>query len=186
MLVLTELQVLQDVCGTLEKAGIAYMLTGSMAMSYYAQPRMTRDIDLVVEAEPAQAEALATAFAQDYYVPREHMEESIRTRGRFNLLHLDSVVKVDMIVRKDERYRRVEFERRSRVKRPGFEAWIASKEDLILSKLIWAREGGSGQQLRDTRNLLDSGADLEYLRDWAPRLGVSPLLEEALGEGHDS
>jgi hypothetical protein len=181
---MTELQVLEDVCRRLEQAGIAYMLTGSMAMSYYAQPRMTRDIDLVVAVEPDQADKLASAFEPDYYVPREQLEESIRAHGMFNLLHLESVVKVDLIVRKDEPYRRTEFDRRRRVALPGFEAWIASKEDLVLSKLVWAREGESEVQRRDVRNLLDSGADLEYLRQWAPRLGVSQLLEALLDEGH--
>lgn len=162
------------------------MLTGSMAMNYYAQPRMTRDIDLVVAVLPHQAEELAAAFEPDYYVPREQLAQSIRDRGMFNLLHLASVIKVDLVVRKDEPYRRAEFERRQLVKLPGFDAWIAAKEDLILSKLIWAKDSGSELQLRDVRNLLASGADLAYIRDWAMRLGLSELLERILNEGHDA
>jgi hypothetical protein len=63
--------------------------------------------------------------------------------------------------------------------------WIAAKEDLILSKLIWARDSGSELQLRDVRNLLSSGADLTYLREWGARLGTSELLESILNERHD-
>jgi hypothetical protein len=93
---------------------------------------MTRDIDLVVAVEPHEAEKLAAAFQPDYYVPAE-LATSIRDRAMFNLLHLASVIKVDMVVRKDEPYRRAEFQRRQRVSLPGFETWIAAKEDLILS-----------------------------------------------------
>ena len=183
---LSELEVLKDVCARLERAGIAYMLTGSLAMSYYAQPRMTRAIDLVIAVEPQDAEGLAQAFEPDYYVPREHIEQSIRTRGMFNLLHLDSVVKVDMIVRKAEPYRHAEFERRRRVALPSVEAWIASKEDLILSKLVWAKDSDSELQRRDVRTLLSSGADLDYIRGWAVHLGVNELLEGIRNEGHDA
>lgn len=102
---LTELDVLKDVCARLDRAGIAYMLTGSMAMNYYAEPRMTRDIDLVVAVEPHEADRFATAFEPDYYVPRDQLSQLILDRGMFNLLHLDSVVKVDIVVRKDETYR---------------------------------------------------------------------------------
>jgi hypothetical protein len=154
-------------------------------MNYYAQPRMTRGIDLVVAVEPRDAEALATAFEPEYYVPREQLEESIRHRGMFNLLHLESVVKVDMVVRKDEAYRRAEFERRQQVGLPGFHAWIVSKEDLILSKLVWSKDSGSELQRRDVRNLLSTGADLAYLHGCAVHLSVSELLESILHEGHD-
>jgi hypothetical protein len=183
--VLTELDILKDVCARLERAGVEYMLTGSMAMNYYAQPRMTRDIDLVVAVESDQASHLAAAFEPDYYVPRGQLSQNILDRGMFNLLHLGSVVKVDMVVRKDETYRLCEFSRRRLVSLPGFDVWIAAKEDLILSKLVWARDSDSELQLRDVRNLLSSGADLAYIRDWGARLGVSELLESILNERHD-
>ena len=179
---LSELDVLKDVCERLERIGVAYMLTGSMAMNYYAQPRMTRDIDFVIEVEPAHSAKLVAAFESDYYVPREPLEQAIATRGMFNLLHLDSVIKVDLVVRKDDPYRRLEFERRALIALPGFKAWIASKEDLILSKLVWAKAGDSELQRRDVRNLLSTSAELAYLRQWAVGLGVDDLLEEMLDE----
>ncbi len=177
MEMLTELEVLQDVGGRLERASIEYMLTGSVAMNYYAEPRMTRDIDLVVAIDPADAPRLQALFESDYYVPPD-LEQAIRLQGMFNLVHIESVVKVDVIVRKDEAYRRVEFARRRSVELPGFRTWIAAKEDLILSKLVWAKDSASELQLRDVRNLLASGADDEYLREWAARLGVAALMEK--------
>lgn len=181
---LTELEVLRDACERLERAGIPYMLTGSMAMNYYAEPRMTRAIDMVVAIEPSDVERIEAAFQSDYYVPEEGLAQVIRDRGMFNLVHFASSVKVDMVVRKDEAFRLGEFARRRAVGLPGFSAWVVSKEDLLLSKLVWARDAESELQRRDVRNLLASGAEVAYLREWAPRLGVSELLEELLDERH--
>lgn len=172
---MTELEVLGDVAARLERAGFAYMLSGSLAMSYYATPRMTRDIDLVVEMRQEDAERLRAAFDGDYYVP-DDLDAALTARGMFNLVHFNSVVKVDIIVRKDDAFRRHEFERRVRVGFDTFDAWVTSREDLILSKLVWAKEADSEQQRRDVVNLLP-GADMAYLRQWAPPLGVEDLLD---------
>lgn len=181
----TELDVLRDVCARLEGAGIEYMLTGSLAMNYYATPRMTRDVDLVVAAEATDAGKIVGLFAPDYYVPEEGLARTIRDRGMFNLLHIESSVKVDIVIRKDEPFRRGEFARRARVRLSGVEAWIVSKEDLVLSKLVWARDGESELQRRDVLNLLSSDPDTAYLRTWAPRLGVADSLEQLLDERHE-
>lgn len=183
-IVLSELDVLREVCTRLERAGLGYMLTGSMAMNYYAQPRMTRDIDMVVAVEPADADRLAALFDPDFYVPHEAVRLAVRERGMFNLLHLESAVKVDLVVCKDEPYRHNEFGRRRRVELPGFSTWIVSKEDLILSKLVWAKDTRSEMQMRDVRNLLSTGADVSYLLRWAPDLGVIELIEECQRERH--
>lgn len=182
----TELDVLRDVCARLEGAGIEYMLTGSLAMNYYATPRMTRDVDLVVAAEATDAEKFVGLFAPDYYVPEVGLAQTIRDRGMFNVLHIESSVKVDIVIRKDEPFRRAEFARRARVRLAGTETWIVSKEDLILSKLVWAKDAESELQRRDVRNLLSAEGDVSYLRTWAPRLGVSDLLERLLDERHES
>ncbi len=114
------------------------------------------------------------------------MERALRERGMFNVLHLEKLVKLDLIVRKDEPFRRHEFARRMRVRLAGFDAWIATREDLILSKLVWAEPSGSELQLRDVRALLAGGADLGYLRRWAADLGVAEMLERLLDERHDA
>lgn len=182
---LSELDVLEEVSARLDRAGIGYMLTGSMAMNYYARPRMTRDIDMVVAVEPPDAHRLTAQFDRDFYVPYEAVRLAVRERGMFNLLHLESAVKVDFVVCKDEPYRHNEFARRLRVELPGFSTWIVSKEDLILSKLVWAKDTRSEMQMRDVRNLLSTGVDLSYLLRWALDLGVGELLEECLHERHE-
>jgi hypothetical protein len=182
---LSELEVLKDVGARLETALIPHMLAVSMAMNYYAQPRMTRDIDIVVALEGADAGKLIASFEPDYFVPEEALKAALREQGMFNLLHLESVVKVDLIVRKQAPYRQTEFARRVQVQLPGFSAWLVSREDLILSKLAWAKDAESELQMRDVRNLLSGQVDLTYLRQWAPALNVSELLETCLRERHE-
>lgn len=181
-----ELEVLRDTAERLEAANISYMLTGSIALSYYAQPRMTRDIDLVVELKDREAAHVAALFAPEYYVSGDDIARAMLEQGMFNVLHLTHLVKVDLIVRKDTDYRRHEFERRRKVPLPGFDAWIVSKEDLILSKLMWARPSMSELQLRDVTVLLASGVDENYLSRWATSLGVGALLEQCRDAGHDA
>lgn len=170
-----ELDIVRDVSAKLDAAGIGYMLTGSMAMNYYAEPRMTRDIDVVVALAPADAKTIVRLFAQDYYVSPEAVEESIRDEWMFNLIHNESVIKVDCIVRKSSAYRLEEFGRRQRITVGNFETWIVSKEDLILSKLVWARDSESDRQLHDVKNLISSGCDAALIERWTQELGVASL-----------
>ena len=181
-----ELEVLQDAAARLERAGISYMLTGSIALSYYAQPRMTRDIDLVAELSGRDAKSVAALFAPDYYASEADIAGAIAGGGMFNVLHLVKLVKLDFIVRKDTPYRRHEFGRRRRVRMPGFEAWIVSREDLILSKLAWAKDSGSEMQLRDVQALLAGDADRQYLERWAEELSVTEMLRNSLDAGHNT
>lgn len=172
-----ELDVLRIVCGRLDGNDIPYMLTGSFAMAYYATPRMTRDLDLVVALREQGVKPLIAAFASDFYLDAEAACKAVQSAGMFNLMHLASGIKVDLIVRKNTEYRKVEFGRRTRVALAGVETWIARREDLILSKLVWAREADSELQRRDVRSLLGEPLDEDYLKKWAGPLGVLAVLE---------
>ena len=169
---LNELDIVRDVSARLERGGLAYMLTGSMAMNYYAQPRMTRDIDLVIALTPQDIDKV------DYYISRDAVSSSIAHESLFNLIHQESIIKVDCIVRKSSPYRRAEFERRQRITIEDFSTWIASKEDLIISKLWWAKDSRSEQQLRDVKNLVGTGCDRDYIARWTQELGLSNLWQE--------
>lgn len=151
-------------------------------MNYYAHPRMTRDIDLVVALGPKDADMLVALFEDDYYVPRNAVSRAITNESLFNLIHNESIIKVDCIIRKNTEYRHLEFERRRQVDFDDIRVWIVSKEDLIISKLYWARESHSEFQLRDVRNLLKAGYDATYLQTWTGKLGLDSLLRECLDE----
>jgi len=167
-----ELAVIQHVAQRLDRAGIAYMHTGSLAMSFYAQPGMTRDVDVVVEVGDVSAARLYELFAGDYYVSLDAIREAVTYTSMFNVIHNASLVKVDLIVRKDQPYRHVEFERRQEVRLSEGTVFVVSKEDLILSKLYWARESRSEVQLRDVESLLASGYDRAYVEHWLRELGL--------------
>jgi hypothetical protein len=175
---LNELDIVRDISQRLDTAKIGYMLTGSMAMNYYAQPRMTRDIDIVIALRREDVDRFVKLFNPDYYVSREAVANSIAQQSLFNLIHNESVIKVDCIVRKQTEYRLNEFNRRQRIKIQDFETWIVSKEDLILSKLFWARDSHSELQLRDVKNLVGTGCDRAYIERWTTELGLASLWKE--------
>jgi hypothetical protein len=176
-----ELEVLKTVAARLDSLGIAYMVTGSIAMNYYAMPRMTRDIDIVVELSPGDADRIYEIFHGDFYVDQDLVRRSVEEQGMFNMIHGAYVVKVDFVVRKDTDYRRHEFSRRRRVRVEGQDLFIVAPEDLIISKLDWARQTRSEVQLADVRNLLVGVTELDrvYLAYWARRLDLEPLYREA-------
>jgi hypothetical protein len=175
-----ELVVLKSVAARLGEAGIPYMVTGSMAANFYAVPRMTRDIDLVVELSERDVDRVTQLFQQEYYIDRDMVQRAVRDHAMFNMIHNALVVKVDCVVRKDTEYRREEFARRRALSISDQEVFIVSPEDLILSKLDWAKESRSQMQLDDVRNLLGSvqGLDTVYLNRWADRLGLTTLYQE--------
>lgn len=173
-----ELDIVRDVSGRLESAGIGYMLTGSMAMNYYAEPRMTRDIDLVIALRPEDAQRVVELFSPDYYISDEAVEGSIKLQSLFNLIHNESLIKVDCIIRKQTEFRLKEFNRRQRITMRSFQTWIVSKEDLILSKLFWAKDSRSDFQLRDVKNLVSTGCDRAYIEQWTDQLGLASLWKE--------
>lgn len=175
-----ELDVIRDITTRFSGAGLKYMLTGSVAMNYYVLPRMTRDIDVVVALEPKDTDKVVALFENDYYIDRNAVARAITNESLFNAIHNESVIKVDCIIRKSTEYRQLEFERRREVQIQDVKVWIVSKEDLILSKLFWAKDSHSEFQLRDVKNLLASGYDAEYLDRWTHDLGLDDLLKECL------
>jgi hypothetical protein len=177
-----EIDVVRDISGKFARAGISYMLTGSMALNYYAQPRMTRDIDVVVALESKDVETVLGLFGAEYYVAREAIVTSIEHESLFNLIHQETVIKVDCIVRKKTEYRILEFERRKRIQIRDFTTFIVSKEDLVISKLYWARDSHSAMQFRDIKTLLATGCDTTYIEDWTRKLDLRDVWQACLHE----
>ena len=172
-----ELDVLRLVTERLGGLDIPFMLTGSLAMAYYATPRMTRDLDLIVAPQEADVGKLVGEFAPDFYVDADAARDAVRSNRLFNMMHLESGIKLDMIIKKSTPYRDLEFSRRASGVLGGVPTWLVSREDLILSKLIWARDSGSELQQRDVRALLADTVDRPYLKLWAADLGVTDLLD---------
>ena len=175
-----EFEVLSLAVSRLETAGIEYMITDSFALAAYATPRMTRDIDVVIDCSPDQAAQLAESFQVDSYASVVAAREAVTSRTMFNVIDNETLLKVDFIVRRMDAYTDEQFARRRRIELGGFNAWFISPEDLVLAKLLWRRETGSEQQLRDIRSVLASVLDLdqEYLAIWVGRLGLANEMKQ--------
>ena len=172
--------VLKEVAKKLEEAAISYMVSGSIASSYYAQPRMTRDIDIVIELNLHNSDSLIRAFDEDYYIDDLAARDAISQTSMFNIIHLASMIKIDFIIRKRTPYRETEFERRSKVEIDGEWIWFVAPEDLILSKLIWALDSRSQIQLNDIRSVIRTVNELDwsYIEEWGLQLGLKEILNE--------
>ena len=115
-------------------------------------------------------------FRSDHYLSDTAMRRAIQQAGQFNIIHIPSGIKVDMIVLKPDDYSRTEIQRGRRLASPGeFDVWFASPEDVILNKLVYYREGGSEKHLRDIASMLlvqGDSIDRAYIASWASRLEV--------------
>ena len=176
-----QLEFVKEIARRLDGAGISYMLTGSLAMAAYAVPRMTRDIDLVVEVYPKDVKRLTALFSDDCYIDEDTVQDAVSRRTMFNIIHNIWVIKADFIIRKDDPYREAEFSRRHHVEVDGTKVAIVAPEDLILSKLVWAKESQSELQHRDVVELVKNvkGLDWSYLERWAIALDVLENLLDA-------
>ena len=182
------LRVAMTVIDVLEGLRIPYHLGGSYASSVHGLPRQTQDIDLVVDLEEDGVSALVSQLTGEFYVDEETVLRALRSKGGFNLIHLDSGIKVDLFILGDHDFDRQEFERhRLEVVQidPERRVFVKSPEDIVLRKLQWYRQGGevSDRQWTDLLAVIriqGERLDLEYLRRWAERLELSELLERAL------
>lgn len=167
-------KLLKKVCTELERNDIEYMLSGSVAMSIYTVPRMTRDIDIVINVKISDTEKIAGIFKEGYYLYEEGLKEEIKNRRMFNVIDEETSFKIDFIIRKNTPFHINEFKRRERKEVFGFKAWIVTVEDLILSKLKWIQDLKSDQQISDIENLLSvPGIDMGYIKKWCNELNLN-------------
>jgi hypothetical protein len=177
---------LRAIVTALDLAGIGHMIVGSIASTYYGPPRTTQDIDIVVDIEPASFERFLDELDQErYYVPVENARAAVAAKDQFNVIDLESAWKLDLISRKEDPFAREQFARRRPVTIDDTAVYLASPEDTILAKLIWARLGGSERQRRDVAGVLDAlrgRLDEPYLDRWADELGVREVLDQLRAE----
>jgi predicted nucleotidyltransferase component of viral defense system len=164
---------LEEVCLALDKENIPYMISGSMAMTLYTIPRMTRDIDVVIELNKEDIERFYCIFSDHAYIDKLTVEEEVKKRGMFNVIDHRTGYKIDFMLKKFSPYREIEFQRREFTTAFGFPMWVVSLEDLILSKIIWIQEYQSEKQIEDIRNLLrNEKSDINYIQNWCKQLNL--------------
>jgi len=167
---------LQKVVAVLDEAGVPHMLTGSLAAAYYAVPRATQDVDVVIETqEDGIGRIVEGLLAAGWYVDRDAALEAWRHRGQFNTIEPESGWKADFIVRRDRAYSREEFSRRRSISLLGVHLTVASVEDVLIAKMEWSQRGDSALQRRDVAQLASrtwSQLDRPYLERWVVELGL--------------
>ena len=175
---------LAHVVDQLDAVGVDFMIGGSVASSIYGEPRTTRDVDIVVAVDDTSLRDLFARFDRTrVYIDEPADDQPVRAGQMFNLLDMDGGWKVDLVVRKGRPFSIAEFARRQRQEVLGVASWVASVEDVILTKLEWAARSGSSRQIDDVRGIVavqGDQLDLDYLRTWATSLQVDALLESCL------
>ncbi len=153
------------------------MLTGSFAANYYAVPRMTRDIDIIIQIVEPDIDKFVQTFENHFYLDRRAIVEAMEHRRMFNIINEDNAFKIDFIILKNSSYRQMEFQRKQRVIFNGIGVWIVSPEDLIISKLDWAKDSMSEMQMKDVKNLLMTLKNLDktYLHQWIQTLQLDEI-----------
>jgi hypothetical protein len=173
---------LADGVRRLESLGLNYMLTGSVAMLRFAPGRMTNDIDIVVQLEHRDRLRFVDAFAGNYYIPEEKIAGAIDRSSMFNVLNNETLVKIDIALVKPTEFHKNAFENRERVDLWDIEVWAIRRDDLIVSKLFWAKDSRSERQLRDVVTVMMNGFDADYILSWVKALGVSDLFDICVAE----
>ena len=180
---MTQEEVLKRVISALEDNNIPYMLTGAIAVNYYGRPRLTHDVDIIVNIEKKHIQSIVDAFYQEFYVSSESIKDAIKHRTVFNIIHNETGLKIDFWMLTNEEYDKTRFSRRESQTIFDRQMSISSAEDIILVKLLWYKRSTSEKHIIDAEGILQvqgESIDNNYLEKWAKNLSVSKTLKELL------
>lgn len=171
-----------------DKYNISYLLTGSFAVSYYGYPRATHDIDFVVEVSKdteKQFLRILKNLGKSYILDFKQIEKAIEGRMQFDIYHPETGLKIDFWILKDSDFEKNKINRRREIKLDKQKVFIASAEDLILTKLLWCKKVRSERHMRDCIGMIKvqgENLDIKYLTAWAQEFKINKLLDEAFSK----
>lgn len=177
-------QFFTSIIAVLEQLQLPYMVAGGFAAIFYGEPRLTIDVDIVVDLNPQHIPALVKAFSfPEYYLSEEAMRDALQRRFPFNIIQTKTGAKADIVPLPDDVFSRVAFARRKRMvyNAAGQEATFISAEDIVAAKLFAFGQTGSDKHLRDARGVLVTQwgqLDLELIRRMVNQRGLLPQFEQ--------
>jgi hypothetical protein len=182
-----QVEFLKYALDVLARLDIPYAVIGSYASSAWGEPRMTRDIDIVIELNRSQIESFCSEFPDSsFYVSPSAVQEAIKLQSQFNVIHPASGNKIDFMIATSGAPSDDQLKRRQLIEfAPTVKGYVAAPDDVILGKLIYYREGGSEKHLRDIKGILKvsgSSLDREYLDRRAAELGVADFWQTILAD----
>lgn len=182
--------ILRKAIDVLDRLNLRYMIVGSFASGLYGEPRMTIDVDMVVDIPYGLVTRFCESFpSPEFYVEPDAVRQAIRQGGQFNLIQSTTSDKIDFMIVQYGTHQEGQLDRRQQLPvLPGCEAYVAAPEDIIISKMQYYKEGGSEKHLRDITGILKiSGEDVdrEYVTRWAGQLDLMEIwiaIRRRLGE----
>jgi hypothetical protein len=180
---MNERELLVDCLRRLNRTGVVYYLTGSMASNYWGIPRSTHDLDFVVQLPISSAPIIVREFSDQFYIDEKSVRAAYEPPYQFNAIDTRSALKVDFWLAQNEPFDRKMLERRQPIGLFGESAWMSTPEDVILHKLIWNQISPSDRQLGDAAGIVAVQAealDGNYLKTWATKLKVADELNRLL------
>lgn len=185
------IKVLEPVIKAFDELKIFYYIGGSVASSIYGVGRSTLDIDMVSTIQPFQIDILVGKLKDTFYIDKCMIEDAIKSKSSFNLIHLDTMIKLDIFILLDNEYSINSFQRKRKdfidENYKSLQVYVCSAEDIIINKLLWykASDLKSEKQWLDIIGVLKVQCDLldyDYLKSWASELGIIDLLEKVVLE----
>jgi len=147
----------------LNKLGVRYIVSGSVASMLYGEPRFTNDVDVVVFLRHDDIPRLMAAFpSPEFYLPPAEIIAAEIARpqsGQFNALHVATGFKADIYTTGRDEFNAWAFRNARKMEFKGELIVVAPPECVIVRKLEYYREGESDKHLRDIRSMLAVSGD---------------------------
>jgi hypothetical protein len=178
---MTAEEIVYRVLDALDAAGVPFMLVGSFSSNFYGVPRATRDVDLVVNLGSTAPSEVANRLGPDFQLDPQMSFETVTGTYRFVATHRASAFKIEFFLLSDDPHDRERFGRRRLEAMPGHQTYVASPEDIIITKLRWSKGGNRKKDMDDVRNVIrvqSSAIDWGYVERWCDRHGTRELLEQ--------
>jgi hypothetical protein len=182
---MTPEEALQLALSRLDECSIPYIITGSFASNMHGVPRATYDADVVIDVDQQSLEKFLESLGKEFYLSREGAREALARERMFNIIHLATGFKVDLIIKKKRAFSQEEFARREEANYLGEPRWFATAEDVIIAKLEWSKLGGSERQFidaLDVARIQGEKLDREYPEKWAREVDIEQHLERLFSE----